>query len=557
MFEALYALVGAERNAWLGLRNEASRLFFQEFATSTSDRAHPHWAVRPLSISHLASLWPAPEAGRASRATRSLTVALETELLARSIEGTPDVAGYLVEHPHTLNSQCTICAQYARDPLVQAESLHRMAERVFKAIAEDDLSCLPALANVLASELITKGASRRHLHRTALTFVLDPSNRHTGDLADFDRRLAALIEPSDPPPDVPARTELFRALGVKCPKGFNALLQAPSINSSHMRIQRRSIAVSLGGIADRSNAIEVAAEEIRSASEIWLSYLRLALAEKATMPSGVITVLNSNRLSTVHPAVYRRLWSGVDAGRSLRRLLDARAGYCREDQERMDAGVAWIGIALVLLNENPARAAGLVWMGLEAAYGGRKEVQATGARLYASRLRLELAYEIARYVTRLKVLLPRDHGANVPVWLKQAPSPVGRIGMQAYLESLSVTLEREASDQEAALKARVSEVRGMYADSAARRGVAERTRRDLALLYCVRNGFAHAGSFTTNESMSHYLATLGLEVFKSWLSQLIAFWSRRQERTGATSVSGLFLVDALSSASTTPRDPAQ
>src|SRR2546428_4390158 len=102
MFFAPYVLTGQDREAWLALPNDASRSFTQLFLHITSDRTHPYWGIRPLTVSHLADLWPGPRplqprsdpcptckrpmptgAKRKDDPSRTLRGAVEAELLWR------------------------------------------------------------------------------------------------------------------------------------------------------------------------------------------------------------------------------------------------------------------------------------------------------------------------------------------------------------------------------------------------------------------------------------------------------------------------------------------
>lgn len=532
MIEALYVLVADERKAWLGLPNEAARVFLQEFVSVTADRSHPHWALRPFSLSHVIALWPGlPAAGSDPRKDprRALRNAVLDEFLARSLGTEPDVAHLppVAKHEHDSKTLCQQCANSIETAASQkTPTVPSLTQSLLSALDQNEWNVVPALVQALACELLAKPLSRRHLHRTALSFVLDPGKRQTGDLSTFRRRVAVFLQPEGPPPTpAPTTCLLRRSLSAKLPEGFASLPYAPRIDNSRIQRTGRAFSVLVGDIEDRSSPMELAADKLRAATEVWISYLRLALPDKNVVPTPTIDVSSSDKLRQVLPPLYRRFWSREDAGRALKRLLDARAAYQGTDQARLDAAVAWIGLAMALLNENPARAAGLVWMGLEAGFGGARRVWSTGVRVYTSRLRLELGYEIVRYVSGLRVALERPTSAQLPAWIQNAPPRAAFKTVRLYLEALLTSLQ-SSQHEESALLARIQEVLALFTDHAKRHQVAARARRDLNLLYAVRNGFAHSGAFETNEATAHYLATLGIEVVKSALSQAIAHWVR-------------------------------
>lgn len=507
MFYSPFVIGGASREGWLSLPAGAWRTYVHIGLDITADRAHPHWGARPLSISPLVSLWPGPApAVDAKRDTsRSLRGAVEAELCARGVEGQPDVVGRLSVHSHIPKIQkyggCAECgAVLATPPRNMLVEIWRLLQR---SLQDNDTESVLVQTPVAISELIARGVSPSMIHGGIIRALRERAE-HGAIGAPW--RPEDILEPSvgaqaNDSPMLLRRIEHDRT-------AFPLSAGMEEIEGTTLYVTGEDTFLRLDSKKDLSRAIAERREQLGSAAEAWMAYLRLALPRDRLFLAETVSVGGQPpRPQVLHDREYRRLWSGEDTRQGLARLLRARANISTAGRERLDAAVTLIGSSISLWPESPVRALAPMWMALEVLFRDLRRVYELGVLPYIKRLPVELGFEIARHVARR---LNTDR----PSWSVSVPKPDGSI--RQYLECL---LHETLKSDDFLLRSRTHDVLELFSIGR-RKIVAARIKRDLAFMYAARNGVAHSGNATLSVPLAHYLMNLSMELVKTVLGEI-------------------------------------
>lgn len=247
------------------------------------------------------------------------------------------------------------------------------------------------------------------------------------------------------------------------------------------------------------------------AAEAWAAYFRLAVPGHSVFVADTFKVDADGVLSGLRRPEHRRFWSVEDAGENLAKLISARGRFNASDIERFDAAVAWAGLAVGVWEEAPIRSLALLWMALEALYSSPARVYELATFTYLKRLPLELGHDVARHVKRRKAV----EGAD---WLETVKTPP-RVAVSEFIRQLVEGLAESPS--EILLRQRAEQVSTLFS-SEGRAAATKRVRRELQLLYSIRNAMAHSGRTGPLGPVTLFLMNTGLEVLKAATAEIIS-----------------------------------
>jgi hypothetical protein len=513
MFMAPYVFSGPTAAAWHDLPNDASRLLVHLLVDLTADRAHPYWSVRPLSLSHLRRLWPGarPDGVEARKdRARTLRSAVEAELGARLEEALPDVAtGAQHQHDKTIREEgnCSVCAQLLAQ---EGPTPPDLREQVLKAVAENDTVTLLKIVPSVVSEMIAQGWTTSFVHRLANGFLLDPQKKQTG--RSFDDRLREGLSPAQTGTSAERWATLRRELVYDKPGSFSFPPGAPDIDGVNLVITPGHLFLQLRQVPDTLSRTLQAADTLDTAAATWAAYFRLAVPGHSVSVAGTFKIDADGNVSGIRRPEHRRLWSVKDAGSSLAKLIATRRLLEESDAARLDAAVAWSGLAVALWEEAPIRSLALLWMAMEALYGNPRDVYRRAPLPYLKRLPLELGHEVARHVNRRRAVANAD-------WVAKVTVPGSQVSVSEFIRCLVEALAQSPS--EVLLRHRAEQVSSLFSPMG-HGAAAKRVRRELQFLYSIRNAMAHIGRTGPLGPVTLYLMNVGMEVLKATLAELIA-----------------------------------
>lgn len=370
MFAAPYVISGMNRTAWLRLPNAASRLFVNLVLDLTVDWAHPHWSVRPLSISHLLHLWPGPRPSGTDEIRtrqpqdrdRALRGAIETELLWRLKQQLPDVTptgAALATHEHEPTVQsagnCQQCAAF----LEAGSSVPDLRPALFDALDSNSSAVVLCVVPSLVSEMLAMGWHRISIHRVPKRYMrLDQEGKQSPK--PFVEGLMEFLYPtpdSGQPDEEPVA--FVRRVLYDRPSRFSfpaigaidevSLVQTPGDVFLHHK-----------GVPDSPNKLFPATEELNAASEKWAAYIRLALPRNPVSLANAFKISSDGSVQGIRRPEHRQFWAVYDSGQNVSKLLSVRSLLGKDDRERLDACVSWAGLAVALWNEAPTRSPALL-----------------------------------------------------------------------------------------------------------------------------------------------------------------------------------------------------
>ena len=560
MIEAPYVLSSQDFESWMKL-NRAGRGIIQLLLHLASDRAHPHWGIRPLGPRTLAYLWPGSPAckpGSREDVHRRLRSALQEEFLAQINGREPDsVIGSVSPHAHTKSEAqkgtCSICTTFldgARAQPLGPRSDLRM--QLIHAVSSNDHEAAIQLLQPVARDVLADGVPRRFLFQVTKTFLLDPDGRNATRVGGLPSRLTSFLSGEPAPEQNEIKSSILRRRGdIKLPRTSGSIFYAPAIAGVKFQRDKDGYFCELSDVPASLSALETKGQVLREVSDVWQGYFRLALGSRQFTFSNKIEHVIGDEVKLLDFPALRHLWSGEDTVRKLRALLDARASLKLEGRMRLDAAVCWAGFGLAIQAEAPARASALLWLALESLYGGPGGVKDIGVQVYLKRLPLELGYEIARHVGRLKAHASKGLLALDPIWLSSVSHPKAECSIQDWLGKLRSVLEDPTIPPQDGLLWCIDLALNVF-NSDKQASLVRRLRRDLDLLYAIRNGFVHSGQFEASELVAHYLAALSVEMLKATISELLSTWTRSVKGPEGVSKEPINLDDVLNSAARSP-----
>lgn len=496
MFEAPYVLAGVLADAVAALPNDAWRVHLHLLLDITVDRAHPYWAVRPFSITHLRKLWPGPATGPSDQ-VRSLRAAVENELAARSLQRSPDIAPYATPHDHFKPTSriggCAICG-----PILASNLPVAVETDLRDALNANDVAQVSALTPLHVSELLADGWTLGVLHRSTLAWL----NTYRESAASGLRLPFGDVE-QHTQPEAQAGM-LFRRLIFDHPSVFSGRTSATTVDGVRFIGTSDDAFLHLADVSAQPLELARGSYRLDIAGQVWSSYVRL------TLPGRLITLgdtlhVRLDHIKTVRRAEHRRFWSTDVADSNLVQLIAARQRFTEEDRARLDAAVGWAGLAVTLWPEDTTRALALMWMALEALYGTPASAFETASRSYAHEVSSELARDLLRHAIR------RSRGTRRPTWLPQLISlHSDREALLEFAQRIHTAAQSDAREQ--VLVDRSYDVlRSATVDG--QREYDTRTRRDLHFVSAVRNGMAHRGSFSLGMGAAQYLMNVVMSIF--------------------------------------------
>lgn len=513
MFMAPYVFSGPSAAAMRELPNDAARLLVHLMVDLSADRTHPYWSVRPLSLSHLRRLWPGlrpPGVSAPQDRARALRGAVESELRSRVEQALPDVPFGASQHEHNASIQregnCPSCAPFLNAEGVQ---LPEIREDVLNAVVADDGAAVLRLVPSLLSEMIAGGWTTSFVHRLANGFLLDPQKKHADK--PFQERLRDGLWPTPALAGAERRATLIRKLVYDKPGSFSFPAEGPDIDGISLLTTPGDIFLQLRQVPDTMSKIVQAADDLDAAAETWAGYFRLAVPAHSVFVADTFKVDSEGILSGLRRPEHRRFWSIEDSGVNLAKLISSRRLLSPSDAERLDASIAWAGLAVGLWEEAPIRSLALLWMAMETLYGSPGDVYELGPLAYLKRLPLELGYDVARHVNRRRAVEKAD-------WISKVITPP-RVPVSQFVRNLVQVLAE--APFEILLHHRADQVADLFAP-AGRTAAAERVRRELQFLYSIRNAMAHTGRTAPLGPVTLYLMNTGMEVLKATIAELIA-----------------------------------
>ena len=373
--------------------------------------------------------------------------------------------------------------------------------------------------------MIAQGRTTSFVHRVTNTFLLDPKKKYQEK--SFQERLRDLLWPTTAIAEAERRAVLYRKLVYDKPGSFGFPAEGPDIDGVSLVVTSGDVFLRHHQVPDTMHEIVQAADALDTAAETWAAYVRAAMPGHSVSLGATFKVDTDGTLSGLRRPEHRRFWSIEDAGLGLAKLISTRRLLSASDVERLDAAVAWIGLAVALWEEAPIRSLALLWMAMETLYGSVTAVYESAPIPYLKRLSIELSDEIARHVNRRRAVEKLD-------WIRKVDTPP-RVGAEAFVRRLSEVLAELPS--ETLLLHRAQQVAAL-SGSAGREAAAERIRRELQLLYSIRNAMTHSGRSAPLGPVTLYLMNIGMEVLKATLVELISAAEVATEKVSLDEVIG-------------------